>query len=278
MPVLAQEDAGVSPSSLQDGGPLDGGTPDAAAGPALALDPQQLWGATIADIVLQVPPGIDPQTAEQLFGLRRGDRLDADAVRRGVKRLILLGKMEDVRMWALPMVGAQDAVRVWVQLVRANVIREVRFVGNGDLNAQSLRRGLPVGEADTADDSVLGPASEAVRRAAAQEGYPRATVAARFEPLPEAGQVALVFELQRGNPQKTLHVRLEGTPLYPEYKLLDVLSVGGAEMGPGGLASRMAPTRCSSAWVSRDLPDAGRPCVISSAGGCGAVRRSASAR
>ena len=252
MPVRAQEDAGNSPSSPVD---VDGGIPDAAAGPTPGLDPQQLWGATIADIVLQVPPGIDPQTAEQLFGLRRGDRLDADAVRRGVKRLILLGKMEDVRMWALPMVGAQDAVRVWVQLVRANVIREVRFVGNGDLNAQSLRRGLPVGEADTADDSALGPASEAVRRAAAQEGYPRATVVARFEPLPEAGQVALVFELQRGNPQKTLHVRLEGTPLYPEYKLLDVLSVGGAEMGPGGLASRSRLDKAAqvlTAWYRKE--------------------------
>ncbi|MBI5497326.1 MAG: BamA/TamA family outer membrane protein [Deltaproteobacteria bacterium] len=235
LPVRGQPDAGPDDDAgaAQDAGvPHDAGTaPDAGPPPPAGMD--ELWGSLVADVVVEVPPGIDRVTAEQLFGVRRGDRLDATAVRRGLRRLVLLAKMEDVRVWAEPLAEGPDSVRVTVQLVRANLLREIRFVGADDIPATSLRRGLALHEADAADPAALEAARMAVADALAQEGYPHARVQAEYRPLPETAQVALVFTVEKGLPQKTLAIRLQGDLRHPAYKLLDI-----ADLGPGGLASR----------------------------------------
>jgi outer membrane protein assembly factor BamA len=193
-----------------------------------------VWGARVAEIVMVLPQGLDQGTAEQLLGIRRGDPLDASAVRRGVKRLVLLAKADDVRVWAVPLPEGPDSVRLVVRLIPAEVIREVRFEGLADVAASDVRRDLTVNEGDVFDERTAEMVREGVVVALAQEGYPRAQVEVTSVPLGEDGSsVALVVTAKLGRPLKTSAIRFEGDTRFPPWQLRNRIS-----LGTGGLASR----------------------------------------
>ncbi|MEW5849759.1 MAG: POTRA domain-containing protein [Myxococcota bacterium] len=223
----------------QDGGPtVDGGAPvvGADAGPvALSMDVEaqnELWGARIEELVLDAPPNVDQDTARQLLGVRRGDRLDAATIRRAVRRLVLLAKLDDVRIFAVPLSEGEDSVRLIVQLIPSNVVREVRFEGVGNVPVSALRRDLPVSEGDSLDARKLEAVQQAIKIAMAQEGYPRAQVQTSSETLAE-GAVALVIKVVPGRAQVIGRVELRGDTRYPESMLAEE-----AGMASGQIASR----------------------------------------
>lgn len=209
--------------------------PDAGPSPALPSVPvDQLWGARVAEISMQLPPGLDRETAEQLLGIKPGDTLDASAVRRGVKRLVLLAKMDDVRMWAVPLQEGPDSVRLVVQLIASRVIKEIRYTGLMDTPVANIRRDVLVNEGDALDEHTLDAVHRQVKNALAQEGYPRAEVDVAVQSVGTDGtSVALVVEVRRDQPLKTSRIVIEGDLRFPEWQLRDQVS-----LGKGGLASR----------------------------------------
>ena len=216
----------------------DGGAPDAAsreAAPdvdggedpgeeAKAVSAGQLWGAVIADVDLELPKGVDPETAQQLLSIHVGDRLEAAAIRRAVKRLVLLAKLDDVRVYAVPLASGPDAVRLVVRLVPARVLRELTFAGVEGLNQAALRKRLTITEGNAVDDRSVEIATSELKDALTDEGYPGAQVETRLEATSQPGAVALHFTVKPGLPRLTEKVVVEGELGYPHHELIEVIS------------------------------------------------------
>lgn len=245
----------------------DSGVALAPAGPDV-LDPSvaedvaraEVWGSTVRSVDLDAPDEVDRTAALQLLGIRVGDRLEAMAVRRAVRRLVLLGHVEDVQVWAVPLADGEDSVTLMVRLVGARIIRDIRFETLRNVDVQAIRRGLGVSEGDAADDTMLEGASARLREALRQEGYPAAVASAVFKPLADKpGAVTLVFSVAQGAPLKTSEVRLEGQLTFSRPELMDVVAPvfppWAPSLGRGGLASasrlKAAADRLQKFYFSR---------------------------
>jgi outer membrane protein assembly factor BamA len=200
---------------------------------------EELHGRTIDEIRVEGAPSLEMRAAaENVLGLRVGEPLDIARVRLAIRRVALTGPWADVQIDALlesPVVdgvpavvegGPGERLVLLVTLVPDVIIEDVTI--HSSLPHERLRAlaGLEAGmrfREDRVDDAKL-----AIRRGAAELGYPRAEVKVDIEATSDSSR-RLVIDVEPGTPVVLKELVIEGEPRLARAELEDLLGAHEGE-------------------------------------------------
>lgn len=141
----------------------------------------------------------DVQDLDQARGLttvQAGQPLDPAAVRQTLGLLYQTGLYEGIQVETNP---AGDGVRITFRFRRQAIVTQWRFDGNKHLDNNTLARLLGFQWGIPLNPDRYASYAQSVQDRYAREGYPRAAVTVRSEPVAK-GQVRLVVKVEEGVP------------------------------------------------------------------------------
>lgn len=226
------------------------------AAPATAAVPGDLIGRAVVEIVVEgASDGPSGTSAREVFGIRVGDTLEAAAVRLGIKRVFLTGTWADVRVYGEPRGAA--GVRLILHVEPDLLIGEVVLLTSGALPPSRLRPAIRLTPGDRFRPESVEEARRALKRAAADLGWPAAEVETSIEPL-RGGEQRLRFVVELGTPTRIESVELSGDPKLARAEVLREIGVVAGqpfdrlelEQGLGRVKERLVEARHLAAAAS----------------------------
>lgn len=168
------------------------------------------WGqGQVVAVELTAPGAFEPQRLRQVFGVQVGDRLDREAIRRGIQALVASGEVEDVRVDVEPrgdgfalLLHAQVATRVGSLRLEGLPSRQRALVAQ----ELGLKPGLPL---------RLAPFEQALVRAQGKlraDGFPQARLEPELEFHVQQGTVDVILRGWLGPPRVLCQLEADGFP------------------------------------------------------------------
>jgi len=189
-------------------------------------EPRELLAREVVEVELSLPGGSDPRRLTELFELvmvRRGQVLSPLAVRRSIEGLWHTGRFSDV---VARVVEVPGGVQLIFELTPVQVLDQLVIEGNVILSDEEIREVSGLQEDGPLDPDTLDSARAAIEAAYALRGYEQARVRVSSEPSP--GGVALILELDEGQPTRLARLTLTGSLGLPVRQLMEAL---GMEVG-----------------------------------------------
>ncbi len=168
------------------------------------------------------------------FEVTPGSRYSADAVRRGIRKLFLLGLFSDV--WVETR-AHEDTVDLVIHVVERRRIGRIEFSGNRRVETGDLQKRLPVRVGEPYSPTAVQAGVDSLLRYYREQGFGQASIDAQADSLSPA-QIALRFVVREGEKVKITAIRFEGASQFPEKKLRKQLEtkrkglIGGGELKP----------------------------------------------
>lgn len=258
----AEDDEDAEPFATGDGPPVD----RAAAAPlgpdAGATDGQE--SPRIAEVRLVGLRTLPEAAAREALGLDPGAPFDREALAEGVRRLVRLGVVDDVRVRPEPTAGG---LALEVAVVERPLVSRVFVEGPGARGALSRR--LRLLEGQVRDPARLVRLAARLRSELRDQGYLEAEVEVRARPVGE-GAVDLCVALEPGPRLLIERVAVVGASLVGEEELLAAIDSHGGRVNTVGRIYRPDLLEASLPLLSAVLYDHG---LLESEVGLPVVRR-----
>ena len=171
-------------------------------------NPQQTAAAdTIVAVEVTGNTTVDADLIRRGFGLRPGDRYSADAVRRGLRRLIDLGFFGDI---VVEGTTAPEGLTLILRVTETPRIGAVEFIGLEHIKEEKLLEltGPLVGV--LADERLLANLERRLRQSYDSKGYTRMTMSSRFLPGDSESRRILYVEIEEGPRMRVEEIRFKG--------------------------------------------------------------------
>lgn len=159
--------------------------PVARAAPPVAADGE------VVRVVVEGTRRIDEAAVLAAIGLRRGEQINPQKVRRDLKAVYDTGWFRDVR---IDLVADDEGVIVRFLVVEKPAIREVKLEGNKKLDEDDIREVLDVRSFSVLNQATVTGNILAIRDLYIEKGYYLAEVTSRTEEVGD-DQVDVVFEI-----------------------------------------------------------------------------------
>jgi outer membrane protein insertion porin family len=203
-----------SSSSVPSASPFD--TSRATPPPPAPRDDRPAPGGDVIRSVRASGFGnVDSLVVLRTFGLKAGDRYDADAVRDAVRRLYGTGLFTDVDVVDTPSANGVDLNVVVRERPR---VKSVEFRGAKKIEETTLKGKITVAPGQLLDAGTLDLDARKIQDAYAEEGYARAKVTP-VTASAGAGAVTVVYQIDEGPKLKVRGVVVHGAQALPAEKL-----------------------------------------------------------
>lgn len=166
--------------------------------------------------------------------LAPGQRYSAEAVRRGVRKLLALGLFSDVTPRRGELVdGALDLV---IEVRERPRISTIGFRGNQKREDVDLEKKLFMRPGETLSLTQVQLQTDSLTAYYREEGFPRVSIEAVLDTLAASNQVALVFQVTEGEKLRITRIRFTGASAFGEKRLRKAMKTkqkgffGGGEL------------------------------------------------
>lgn len=195
---------------------------------ASATEPVPAEG-TVGSVRVQGTRRIEEAAVLSNIGLRRGDRLNPDKVRRDIKSVWGTGFFDDV---VVQMIEREDgAVDLVFQVAEKPAIRDVRIEGNKKLEEDDIREVMDLRAFAVLNDATVASNLRAIRDLYVEKGYYLASVDVERVPVADS-QVDLVFDITENRKVLVQRIEFHGNDNVPASKLKRFLQVKEAGITP----------------------------------------------
>lgn len=160
---------------------------------------------------------VDSARIVRTMELAPGQRYSAEAVRRGVRKLLALGLFSDVT----PRRGevVDGALELLIEVRERPRISTLTFTGNQKREDVDLEKKLFLRTGETLTLSQLQTQVDSLVFYYREEGFPRATVATRLDTAQAANQVAVTFEVVEGEKVRITRIVFDGASAFTPKRL-----------------------------------------------------------
>lgn len=162
------------------------------------------------------------------IGLRRGDTMSKERVRRDLLAVYELGFFEDIVISATETPGG---VVLTFRVTEKPAVREVRIVGAKKVSEDDVREAIDIRAFSVLSESAIQNNVQAVRDVYVDKGYYLADIEARTESVTD-DQVDLVIEITENRKVLVQRVDFHGNENVPSSKLRRFLKVKPAGIAP----------------------------------------------
>lgn len=171
---------------------------------------------------------VDEAVVLAAIGLRAGERLTPEKVRRDLVAVYGTGFFQDVRFELVPE-GAGYALIVMVQEKPA--IREVQLEGNRKVDEDDIREVLDVRGFSVLNQAALNDSIEAVRDLYVEKGYYLVDIDARIVPITD-DTVDVVFDITEGRKVLVQSIEFTGNEHIPDGRIRRYMQIKEAGILP----------------------------------------------
>lgn len=141
-----------------------------------------------------------------LFGIRKGDEIDEQKIRIGIKRAFLKGIFEDIAVD----VSDGDDHSLTITVREKDYIRSVDIEGDFDLTRKQIRQMFLLREYQIMRYDLIDQATDRLRQSLSLDGFPDADVDVHVKPSGKPYRVDLIITLNTGSPQIIRRIKLPG--------------------------------------------------------------------
>jgi outer membrane protein insertion porin family len=198
------------------------------AGPTLALfaavpasaAPAQAEG-TVSRVAVQGNRRIEEAVVLAAVGLRRGESITPEKIRRDLKAVYATGFFEDV---VVELVDHDDGVMVRFVVTEKPAVREVRLQGNKKINEDDIREVLDVRAFTVLNEARIVDNVQKVRDLYVDKGFYLAEIEPVYEPV-GTDQVDVVFNITENRKVVVQKVDFTGNEHVPPSKIRRYLQI-----------------------------------------------------
>jgi len=185
---------------------------------SLSAVPPEMIGRTVEQVKLisRPRPLTSAEQAQVLAQIRthEGDKFEPTTVEGDYQRVYGLRKFSNVEARFEP---TATGVIVVFELTQQNLIKEIRFKGNENLDTQTLQAAANLKPGEAIDSFRLSLAKEAIQKAYQGKNFPHARVEINMEQLARTG--ILTFDIVEGPRVKVRNVVIRGNRSFTDNKI-----------------------------------------------------------
>jgi len=146
-----------------------------------------------------------------MFGIEEGGDIDADKIRRGIKRVFLKGIFDDIEVRA----GEGDKADVRITVREKDFIRKIHVTGDGRLSDRAVRNIFSLKEGRVMRYDLLDAALDELRQGVMKRGFVDPKVSASIEGTGVPYKVDLTLHVEAGEPLLLKSMKFTVIPPYP---------------------------------------------------------------
>ncbi|MEQ1568805.1 MAG: outer membrane protein assembly factor BamA [Myxococcota bacterium] len=200
-----------------------------AAGPAQAEPPVPADGV-VEKVVVEGNRRIEEAVVLAAVGLRRGEAITGDKVRRDLEAVFDTGFFDDVRIELTPS-GPDDKVVVRFVVTEKPAVREVRLQGNKKVDEDDIREVLDVRAFTVLNEAKVVDNVAKIRDVYVEKGFYLVEINPTFEPV-GVDQVDVVFNIQENRKVLVQRVDFSGNDHIAAQKVKKFLQIKEAGFAP----------------------------------------------
>jgi outer membrane protein insertion porin family len=144
------------------------------------------------------------------LGIKPGDSITRDDIKRSVRKLNTLGLFDDVDLYGEE--SSPGHLRLTVRVAEKRRIAKIDFQGNNKLDDATLEEKLTVKEGQIFDDRLLADQIKALEQVYKEKGYSQVKIATEVAPVESVGpgRVQVAFAIEEGEKVKITAVKVTG--------------------------------------------------------------------
>lgn len=190
--------------------------------PAFAVEPVVADGQAVTNVRVEGTRRIEEAAVLSNIGLRRGDALNPDKVRRDIKSVWKTGFFEDI---VVNTITAPDgSVEVVFVVSEKPAIRDIRVAGNKKIEEDDIREVMDLRAFGVLNDAKVATNTRKIRDLYVEKGYYLADVQVERVPVAD-DQVDLVFKVVENRKVLVQRIEFHGNDNVPAKKLKRFLQV-----------------------------------------------------
>jgi len=170
------------------------------------FSPVSVDAAVVGDIGVHGLRSITSAELLDLLGLQKGQPIDADSVRSGIKRAFLKGVFEDIAVD----VSDNDPAEVVVRVQEHVRIRKVLIEGDYDVSRKLLLDLLPLKQGQVMRYDLIDRSAEELKEKLAYYGFPQSVVVLKPEQTSDPYEMRLIAHVETGAPLIIRDILLPG--------------------------------------------------------------------
>jgi outer membrane protein insertion porin family len=217
------------------------------AQPVAAMPPVPAEG-TVSGVSVEGPRRIEEAAVLAAIGLRKGEELTPEKVRRDLRSVYALGFFDDVVVETLV---EDDGVRVVFLVEEKPSVREVKIEGEKKIDEDDIREALDVRAFNVLNEATLRENRNAIRDLYVEKGYYLVDIDVTTEVVGD-DQVDVVFNIKENRKVLVQRVDFTGNDHIPSSKIKRFMQIR-----EGGFV----PWLTSSGTFKRELLDADKQTV-----------------
>lgn len=163
--------------------------------------------STIGVITVKGLHSISQEEFRALLGLKEGDELREDSIRRAVKRIFLKGIFEDIVVER----SDEEPGGLTISVRERAFVRKVLVRGEFALSSRLLRELFLIKEGEILRQDLFGESAKDLREKLSYRGYPAAEVEITTEGTSTPFRIDLVLKVHTGDPLRIRGILISGT-------------------------------------------------------------------
>lgn len=190
-------------------------TADAPAVPPVAAE------GTVTRVIVDGNRRIEEAVVLAAIGLRRGESLSVEKIRRDLKAVYATGFFEDV---VVDLVEVDEGVEIHFQVTEKPAVREVRIEGNKKIDEDDIREVLDVRAFAVLNEAKVNDNAGRIRELYLDKGFYLAEIEPRYERV-GSDQVDIVFAIQENRKVVVQRIDFSGNTHIPSSKIKRFLQI-----------------------------------------------------
>jgi outer membrane protein insertion porin family len=183
--------------------------------PVSRADAPLIADGTVSDVVVRGNRSIKDDVVQAAIGLRPGERLTADKVRRDLTAVFRTGFFDDV---VVRLIESSDGVKVVFDVIEKPPVLDVRIEGNKKIDEEDLRELIDERDFDVLNEARVRETVALIRDKYVEKGFYLAEIDPVVEPVGDAG-VAVVFNIVENRKVIVQRIEFTGNENVPDSRI-----------------------------------------------------------
>jgi len=176
----------------------------------ILINPNGLFADPIVeDIDIEGLYSISKKEFLYLLGINKGDRINRDVVKEGIKRAFLKGIFEDISVEAL----GDEKTNVKIKVRERYLINNIYINGDYTLSKKTIRELFQIKEGDILRCEDFGKNIENLKREFTIRGYPNPEIQIHVEKNPKKKKANIYLQINANKPKLIKMIKIKGTDL-----------------------------------------------------------------
>jgi outer membrane protein insertion porin family len=186
----------------------------------------------IHDVRVSGNATVDSARIVRTFEVHPGARFNADAIRRGIQKLYLLGLFDDISPERVDQ--PDGSVDIVVHVVERPRISAIQFAGNKKRSTDDLEKKLHLRVGEAYNPTALETQIDTLVTYYKEQGFPRAKVEAKTDTTTSRGRVGITFQVSEGERVRITRIEFKGNQAFATKKLRKQLATKKKGLFGGG--------------------------------------------